>query len=157
MRSDKSLTSDIPIPCGTQCDWSLYKDKATASIDPEVKEGSTVQRTVCGPGVDRCYQGDLLMPLASEKRSFFTKELREATKEINAIFKKLRKDAPKGRHLTMLRLPGVGLMLSWSQHGLPVPSNAVTGDMKPHVLKKAFGLTRSSTKRQSGLTPKKKS
>ena len=123
------------------CDYNLFQTSLmTQQAYQEEDPGTMVYRSVCGPGGGGCVSAFLYSPLQSHERGFHPSELREATAAINEILDALKSNAPEGKELSFLRIPGGGAMLAWMEHDVEIPDDAVTPTSPVDDIKQAFGL-----------------
>jgi hypothetical protein len=127
-------------PVCDPCDYNLFQTALTDELCQEEQTVSMVYTSVCGPGGGGCVSAMLFSPLDSEERAFHPTELREATEAINEILETLRNNAPEGKELSFLRIPGGGAMLAWMEQGVEIPPDAVTPNSPQEEIKQALGL-----------------
>ena len=96
--------------------------------------------SICTAGSGSCFDASLLSPLDAYPKAFHPNDLKIATMQINNILDNLRRHAPSGRELNLMRIPG-GVMLAWVDHTQPPPPGAVTHNNTPDEIRPAVGLT----------------
>src|SRR4051794_36855887 len=79
----------------------------------------------CGGTQPGCFWAHFYSPDLSAEREFHPPELRKATEQINDIFRQLERENNRRRSLKLLRIPGGGMMLAWSDRDAKRPDKDV--------------------------------